>query len=525
MSNTPLARKNGGRQRGAALVAALVFTAVSAMLVGACLLVSSGNYTLTWTQSRSEEALLLAEGGVNDELTNISLSVNAATVAGMSSQPTVQTGETMKYPGENHAVYGRKGTVRGQSEGNFWVCSTNNEWWRSGAAPIPWDGKSSTIWITSTGYVNGIWRRVEAKASTISIFGLYAVYAMASYANNSNAVVLSAGDVIVNGIAGTNGQISNSNGSSFQAAGIIDANTANNPTGQFDSRHMMPGASFYTQAGPFIYPTTVSVLKRTFGIDSYSDSAAWAWLSNNNSNSTGVYAYRGSATSATLSTANCARLSFSGTDFSNKNPNNWSGAGVKPGTSSKVKTLIFEPGDYYFTSVNLIYDATTELIVDPQALASGGTPGQIRFWIYDPGSSQNDAMALPISVTMPSGATTADPSTFRVYYGKDGKTFSFQRPSNTKDYNGNPILGDFNVFGGVYAVTKPPGDTSSQLVGTQIDFTGSTGTGNGRIVLNGSLLADKVSFHGPGTVNFLTSSGPSDPPAGAGISGGYSDGL
>ncbi|RYG24874.1 hypothetical protein EON82_09195 [bacterium] len=523
MTNTPLSRRSARRQRGAALVAALLFTVVSAALIGVCLLVSSTSYSLSWTQSRSESALLLAEAGINDELVNIAKSVNSATVAGMSSQPTVSVGETKVYPGENHVIYGRKGTVTGQSEGNYWVCSTNNEWWKSGATPIPWDGKSSTFWITATGFVNGAWRRVEVKASTVSIFGLYAVYAMASYGNNSNAVVLSAGDVIVNGIAGTNGQIANSNGSSFQASGIINANTVDNPTGQFDSRHMAPGASFYTQRGPFVYPTTVNVLKRTFGIDSYSDAAAWTWLSNNHNNASGVYTYRGSATSSTLSAANCARMSFSGTVLSNKNTNVWSSAAVKPGTSSKVKTIIFEPGDYYFTTVDIGYDAGTELVIDPQALASGGTPGQVRFWIYEAGSNQGDLIAVPIVATKPPGSMSADPSMFRIYYGKDGKTFTFERPSNTKDYTGSPLLGDFNVYGGVYAVTKPPRDTSSQLVGTLIDFNGSTGTGGGRVVLNGSLLADKVAFHGAGTVNFLTSNGPSDPPAGAGISGGYSD--
>ncbi len=511
------------RERGGALLATLAFATFTALLIGAGLSVSSGHYSLAWSQGRSEGALLLAEGGMNDELAAIAANVGVPSATALGSSPTVAAGETLRFPGENHAVWGRRGTISG-TPGSYWVCATNNEWWRSGDAPVAWDGRTSPFWITSTAYVNGAWRRVEGQVSTTSLFALYAVYAMASYSNNSNAVVLSAGDVIINGVAGTNGQISNSNGSTFQAAGLINAYTLNNPTGQFDSRHAMPGASFLTQAGPFIYPTTVSVLRRTLGIPTYSDAAAWSYLANNNDNDAKVYTYRGGASSATLSAANCTRLALPSTDFTNGKSSAWASAGAKPGTSGKVKTLIFEPGDYYFTSVALGYDAATELVIDPQALASGGTPGQVRFWIYDPAGKSNDAMALPIVATKPAGASTADPGGFRIYYGKDGKAFEFSRPGNTKDWNGASLLGDFNVYGGVYAVTKQPGDTSSVLAGTEIDFVGSTGAGDGRITLNGSLLADKVHFHGPCTVNFMASTVPGDPPAGVRISGGYDDG-
>jgi hypothetical protein len=511
------------RRRGAALLAALAFSVITGMIIGTCLLVSSTNYSLSWTQSRSEGALLLAEAGINDELTYIAQNVNASTVAGMSSQPTVLSGETLKYPGESHAVYGRKGTVRSLPEGNFWVCSTNNRWWKTGATPVPWDGRSSTIWITATGYVNGSWRRVEVQGSTASIFGLYAVYATSSYANNSKAINLAAADVTINGVAGTNGLVDTNNGSTFLASGLLNANTVAHSSGQFDSTRAMPGAPIYSQAAPIVYPTTVSILKRTMGITSYGDAAAWAYLTTHNNNSTQVYTYRSGASSATLSTANCTRLSFSGTTLTNgRTGSAWSSAAVKPGTSSKVKTVIFEPGDYYFSSVSLDYDATTELVIDPQALASGGTPGQVRFWIYDP-SGKTDNIDIPMVATKPTGATIADPAGFRIYYGTDGGVFTFNRPVNAKDWTGTS-LADFNVFGGVYAITKLPGDTSS-LTGTEIDFQGATGNNGGRVILNGSLLADKIFFHGPGTVTYVPSTAPADPPAGAGIQGGYDDGL
>lgn len=208
-----------------------------------------------------------------------------------------------------------------------------------------------------------------------------------------------------------------------------------------------------------------------------------------------------------------------------------SGTYTSGGTSyqNEVKTLIFQPGDYYFTNLDLIYDYRTKIVIDPQAYASGGTPGQIRFWLYDPANgTQNDFFQLPISVTLPAGGTAPDPSLFRLYYAKDGKTFQFARPSSVSYINETShvleqLTGDFTVFGGVYAVTKLPYDASA-LKGTTIDFTGTTGGSGGTIKLIGSLLADKISFHGPCVVQFQESENTNDPIAGVGVIGGYNDG-
>lgn len=192
-----------------------------------------------------------------------------------------------------------------------------------------------------------------------------------------------------------------------------------------------------------------------------------------------------------------------------------------------VQTVILGPGDYYFTDINLTKGIGTEIVIDPQALASGGTPGQVRLWIYDPGNgTQNDFCQLPIKSTLAAGATEPDPKLFRVYYAKDNKGFTLERPPGVTTVNDSNVVesltGDFHVYGAMYVVTKRPGDTSA-LFGTELKFAGSTAGDGGRIVLNGSLLADKIAFQGLCAIIFRDPSSSLDPAGGVGIVGGYRD--
>lgn len=519
--NSSRTRKHSPRERGSALLAAIALSGITAMMVGAGLWIALGNYDLSWSENKAEAALLLAEGGINDELATIAANFSSQTAAGASSAPTIGTGETMTFPGENHAVYGRKGTLDTVSGGTYWVCATNNEWWKSGATPVAWDGVTTPFWITSTAYVNGAWRRVESQASTLSIFAEYAVYATAYYNNNSNALGQSAANVTVTGTAGTNGQVQVANGSSFVATNLINANTDFQGSGQFQTDNLAPGGKIFSQGAPFNYPTTATLLKRIKGLSGMTDAQAWSWLTTNKQNVSKVYRYKTTATSATISSGNCQAVTSVGLTLTNAN---WSAANAKPGTSGGVKTLIFEPGDYLFNTVQLNYDPSVEIVIDPQALASGGTPGQVRFWIYDAANKNNDNIDLPITMTKASSLTVPDAGLFRVYAAKDGKSFTFNRPSNIKDYLGNSITSNFNVYGCVYAVTRQPGTTTTGQ-GTQINLQGANGSGPGTIVLNGSLLADKVSFQGPCNVIFQKSNPAGDLPSGAGLSGGYYDGF
>ena len=518
------------RERGVALITAIMFVGMTSLLVGASLSLSSTHYAKAWAEARSESALLLAEGGVNDELAQLAQSVGLP----VSSLPVATPGETAVYPGESHVVYGRKGTVSATDE-TYWVCTTANEWWRSGSAPQVWDGMAPTFWVTASAYVKGSWRRTEVQVSKQSLFGQYAIYTNGGDDNcTSSGVSLdSTANVTITGTSGTNGKVSCSSGCTLSCGSCLNANKGNCSSAQYTSSCVRAGSSLCTRNTPYTYPTCSSCLKQCCGLSSYSDSGAWTWIKNNCNNSAGMYTYRSGASSSTISASTCTRVGYSGTTLRNFSSYNYYSNGVwdycrsKPGTYGNVQTLVLEPGDYYFSSFQLSYDSGTELVIDPQAYASGGTPGQIRIWVYDPASNPtDDGVYMPIQMTTAAGTTTADPSLFRIYYGKDGNCLTFYRPSGCRDYLGNTLTGDFNFCGGVYAVTRTANTQGcSTTVGAQVKMIGSSGSSNGSCHLTGSMMCDKCAFSGPCKVDCNASCGhKNDPPCGAKICGSYCDG-
>ncbi len=586
---------------GAALITALILTLIIASLIGASLLYSQNHHKLAYVNARSEAALLLAEAGVNDELQYVSTHLESPVITQQSSQPVVGVGETEVFPPDGTVVKGRKGTVDGQPDKYFWVYSSQDQ-----ASTTGWDGRTPTLWITATAKFDGSWKRVQVQAQVISIFTLHAIFALASYDNNSNAIAMSAADVNVVGTGGTNGKISNSS-STLIVSNAINANTNEYASGQFTLANVASGGQLFSRATPVVYPSVSTVLRMMKNRVGDTDAQVWSWFANsaNNSNNTGIYTYRGHPGSNAISPGNCQAINLG---ISALKSSAWTNAGYRPGsylssaglsiqnvstvgglikvtTAAKhgltngqsvtisgvlgyaaangtwkittsgtsaftlddsvgmglylsggtaypnlVKTLIFEPGDYYFSSINLDYSYQTQFVIDPQAYASGGTAGQVRFWVPLNGSddNKNDSFALPVIATLASGASTPDPALFRLYYSKDGKSFTFTRPGSVTQINEashtlQSVSGNFNVYGGVYAVTKLPGESNS-LQGTEIDFEGTTGGEGGTIELIGSLLADKLHFQGPCWVVFQNAPNPNDPHAGAGVVGGYTDG-
>jgi hypothetical protein len=589
--------RNSRRRRGAALMAALMVMVITSMFVGAGLLLALTDYDLSWAQTRSEASLLLADAGINSELNYIAGAAGNTDGIAISSPPVTAPGETMVYPGESHTVYGRKGNVDGLTDNPFWVCTTLNEWWHSGTTPMAWDGKAANVYITSSAYVNGAWRRSEVQTSAISVFNLDGIAAVGDCTNAQATVLIGeAATVNVTGAAITNGQVANAGTGTFLASSCVNANTAENPNDQFSSANLSTGGLLYARLTPYVLPPTATVLKRAFGITADSDDQAWSYIGANNSNATGIFTYKTTAQSSVINSTDCAAASpslstltnaawttyakykpgtLSATAFAvSSSPSGVSSTtpitvttktnntlvtgqsihlvGSKPAavngywtitvtgpntftlngssalgaggggtaTPNLVQTLIFEPGDYFFTGVQLNYVATNELVMDPRAFASGGLPGQIRIWIYDPAcGAQDDFINAPIVNTLATGATVPDPSMLRIYYAKDGQTLTFSRPPSVTNYLGAALTGNFNLYGGFYGVTT--GD-SSCFIGTEIGFTGSAGTGNGTIVLNGSVLADKFLFQGPCAINYVASTNSGDLAAGEGVTGGYS---
>jgi len=516
------------REAGVALLTVLMISMATAMILGASLCVSMTSSKLGWSQARAESALQLADAGVNSELQYIAQNTGQTLISLRSSQPVAGVGVTIQYPGENFPIKGRNGTVPGFSGGQFWVYSSNDA-----AGTVPWDGVTSPFYITASGYINNAWQRVQVSTQSASLFNLYGTVALGSYTGDNTGVTVAGGsNVVVTGPAGINGTVTTGSGGSITAPQAINANTCTNSTGQFTSSNVASGGTLVKQPTPYVYPTCATIIKQACGHPEYSDDQAWSWRSTNNCNSSCVYTYTSSANDSSIKPQNCQRLSGGcGTTLSNSC---WANANTKPGTynsngynwwwwwqnpTQAVQTLIFEPGDYYFTSVQLAYDCTCEMVIDSQAYASGGTPGQVRFWCHDPGSSPtDDSCSLPITHLPASGQSSADPGLFRIYYGKDNHCCQFNRPSNCTDWQGNTVTGDFEYVCGIYACSKQPDtvvstsggctpnpNSDSTKHGCKIGLCGQSSRSAGCCKITGSCLCDKLSCQGGCTLNYQAS--------------------
>ncbi len=528
---------NRRREGGIALVTALMISLATAMVLGASLAVVLTSNSLGWSQVRSETALQLADAGVNSELQYLSQNVAQVNITLKSSQPVAAVGVTLKYPGENYAVKGRQGTVPGFDGGVFWVYSSNDA-----AGTVAWDGVSTPYYITSSGYVNKTWSRIQVTCKSSSLFNLFASGSQGSYSGDTVGVVANPGaGVVINGPTTINGQVTTGTGATVTSPQVINANTCTYSSGQYTNTNVASGGKLVTKKTPYVYPTCANVYKQSCGHPEEDDDHAWARCKSSCNNSTGVYTYRSDANDDTIKSSNCQRATFSGNTLNNSC---WNNAKTRPGTydsnwwwwwnpTVSVQTLIFEPGDYYFSSVQLAYDASCEMVVDPQAFASGGTPGQVRFWVHDLAANHptDDSIALPISNTCANGQAV-DPGMFRIYCGKDNKECRFTRPNSCKDWQGNTISGDFEFKCGVYACTKQPNTVvnssgacqqqadDSTKHGCKIHLYGCSTRSKGCAKITGSCLSDKMIFDGGCTLNFQASAYcDKDPSCGAQITG------
>jgi hypothetical protein len=507
----PSTKRSRLRQAGAALVTVLLIAVSTSMLLGASLTVALTSPQLGHNQADSISALELANAGINSELQTIALNTGATSVAARSSAPNLVSGLTSILLGVTQTVLGRQGTVPGFAKGNFYVYSSNDA-----AGTTAWDGVTSPFYVTSTAYVNQCWHKVQITTTPTSLFNVYGIYSGGDSSTTSTVTVASGSSVTVTGAAGVNGTVSQGSSCSVTAPQCINANCSKHTSGQFTTSNVCSGGSLNSCQPPIVYPKTSDCCRSCFGCaPGTSDSATYSTCQSHCCNSSCVYQYTNYANSSTINTRNCCPLSGGcGTQLNN---NCFSNANICPGTYTSngwwwwsnptvaVQTLIFEPGDYYFTSMQLAYDASKQIIIDPCAYASGGTAGQVRFWCCDCNAATdgatNDYCQMPVTNTCASGTSTPDPGQFRIYYDKDGCSCNFSRPDNINDWTGNTVSGDFNLYCGIYCSSKPATDTSSKT-GCCCSFTGTSnqhgcGSSNdGCIHLCGSCLCDKMSFSG-----------------------------
>jgi len=506
--------RNRTRRQAFALVAAISITLIGSMLVVASVSYSYAHRSLNQSRTDSESALLIAEGGINDEMNYIQQNIYASNWSGRSSAPTTATGEP--YPG-------RKGTIGGVP-GTYWVFTSADA-----AGTTPWAGQG-TMFITANAKVGGSWRKIQVEGPVggfpaiggnpnplgppnmgQSIFGDFTIFGYDSNSNGNQPClgIIGSSNVSVVGNVGVNSRVQNS--------GVISYTGGYNYNTSGTSQTQLATAPFYNDAQPFRFPTIRSIIKNTYsGAAGYTE--PWDYIKATYNNSAPKQWRSGLTTGSPLSAANVISAGYPSTGSDsitlvNKKGNKlgrWEGLNSKPGTS--VKQLILPPGDYYFETVQLLFNSETELVIDNAGLTVGGNPNKVpvRFWINGDQGGGADFVSCPISLTDPN-----DASTFRIYFGKDNGEFEFDRDVNY------PSGSDYSVVGCVYAVNQEWQSTTSS---TKIDFIGGNSSSK-RIRLKGSLIADRVEFNGhcyaehagPSIVN------PSDPILGIGFTGKYKE--
>lgn len=514
-------------QRGVALPTALIFCLVLSLFIGGSLLVSQTNYSLSFQQTRSEGAILLADAGVNDELRVIANGASSTTQAGFSSQPvdyhaTNPNSATATYPGETHAIYGRPSTVPSWYKPDpnglyplasapyycFWVYATNDP-----TTNTPWDGKQNPFYIVSRAADDGNWRKVTATCRANSFFNQYGLFADGTgnaFVGNGNA------QVDVTGLLGTNGtnQLNHITGTTVYNAGGTTSLKASNTT----------SGTVLSNPSVVVFPTTATMLKRYLGVLADTDAQAYSILGGQNAlhlSTPHVYQFKANVnqTLGNITSANVLPYTFSGNVLDSSSNGSWKNATAFGGKTS----LIFEPGDYYFTQLSASYMSGLQIFLDPQAFASGGTAGQIRFWVENPSPPANnapaDVLGISMTETYPAGTTTPDPGNFRIFYGNDsanGSMLEIQAP----DTNTTCL-----IWGGIYAVTKPavaPYLTNSALKGAEVQFFAQD-NGNTYVKLAGSCICDIFSSWKENQIGFALSNSTVDLASSAYVVN-YSDG-
>jgi hypothetical protein len=513
MKTNPKRVKTLAQRKAFALIGAIGLTLAGSLLVTGAIVYTYSNQALNQSRTDSEAALLLAEAGVNDELNFIQQNLFSANWSGRSSAPIKATGQPYA---------GRKGQVK-DVPGDFWVYTSSDE-----AGTTAWAGQGA-MYVTANAKVGGAWRKVQIQgpiggfaatggnpgpsAPTMgqSIFGDFTIFGYDSNSNGNQPClgIIGSSNVTVVGNVGVNSRV--------QSSGVISYTKGYNYNTAGTSHAQLGVTPLFSDTQPFRFPTIRTIIKQTYaGASGYTE--PWDYIKATYNNSGAKQWKSGMMGGAALTPSNVVSAGYPATGSDsvalvNKKGNTdgrWEGLNPKPGTT--VKQLILPPGDYYFETLQLLYNANTELVIDNAGLSVGGNPNKtpVRFWINGSQGGGADYISCPISLTDPS-----DASTFRIYFGKDNGEFEFDRDANF------PSGTDYSVVGCVYAVNQEWQSTTSS---TKIDFIGGNSASK-RIRLKGSLIADRVEFNGycyaehagPATANA------SDPILGVGYAGKYKE--
>ena len=483
------------RQRGAALLMAVVLATLVAMLVAGSVLLSGTNRINALAKGNSEAALLLAEAGLNAELAKVNVALAASTTAwdtptskgsgSLSGVPGTYTVWTSDAPTSTY-----QSTTAWGGTGHFWITCTATS---GGATNTVYAMGNATVTASNLFNNKGVF--------TYDAFTSGNVYAF-ELSNNAKINIGPAGT----GTLGTNGRLS------YQANCQLNFYNGGNYGGAAALSDVInvssPSAPISSYGSPLTLSTVPSIIRVLISATSgMTDANTWAWMAANIPAQEKNTIYTWSGGSTTLSTSSSTKAFTTTTPSTSQlNSGFWSSAdvqGTDPNTGHQC--IILQPGDYYFGKLGMT-DSSKELIIDNAGLTMvGGNPThkQIRIWVYASGTGDSSNVTIPITFTAPN-----DPTTFRLYYANNQGRLQMNGTSPS------PVT----ISGSIYAYA---GASPNYC---KLDFT------NGYTTVTGSVLADDLMCNN-GTLN-LTYSAPGNAfdPGGAGgngiatIIGSYYDG-
>lgn len=323
-------------RRGAALVTAIVFTAIFAILMAGIAVYAAGHYSLANRESDNAAAIQLADAAINYEVRYLSENQYSTgfTVHGTSNP-------------DSGSISGVPGTF------TVWVTTNSGGTWNNT------DGND--MLLTATGTVNGITRKLQAEGfHGAGLFDNYAVF-------GTNSVTFNGSGSQVVGSIGTDGTVSSSSAGSGAVTGTISLD-GSGATG-------VTGSNVVKNPDAINWPTVDQLVTSTYA----GPPSGWSWITAHNNNGN-ARAFSGSGTSLVAGNVSPTKVSAISTSI-----------------SLSKGTIILPPGDYYVTSVSL--HGSGSIIVDNQGYSidpTGKSAGLVRIWENGAGG---DKLSNPIVYT------------------------------------------------------------------------------------------------------------------------------
>lgn len=449
---------------GGAIVTALAFTAVAAILVGGIGSYAVGNLSRANVEANYASAINVADAGLNALIKKISQDPTDTSLVHQSGNPLT-------------------GTVAGVGTYSAYVVDATS----GGTWVAPNDMK-----IISVGTVNGVARKVTVRGSRKSIFDEYAIFAdrgltLGGAGNNSGSTQIFGNVGLNNGSGNPDARFNGSlNSGAINGELTLNAGSTSNSN----------GSNVVTSPDRVELPSVAEMANALFGNNGLS------YLASNNNNSRIIKLRSTNTTLSTITsitgltldqvtlgngaclfdsagftttTATLAVPNGNGTPSStNSNDSHSAPANTRRFATATegiqgLKTLFIPPGDYYFNRIDLKGGGIAVVMLTHL--------GRIRIWIDGNANGGGDSLSIPVIFT------DLSPSKFRLFFNKCASL----------DMGGNSTFA-----GGFYAINP----TCS---------TGPTMNFSGNSTIIGSVIGGAIDISGGTQIIFPNNGGGSDP--------------